>query len=82
MRLLLFSLIFLSQINLFSQDTTALISIGEKFSFFSKILNEEREIYLHIPQGLWRMDETIKNLTFNHHELLQNHLLKKKKGLN
>jgi predicted alpha/beta superfamily hydrolase len=37
-------------------------SIGEKHTFFSKILNEEREVYIYQPPGFWGMDESISNL--------------------
>ena len=38
------------------------ISIGDRFTIHSKVLQEDREIYLYFPPGLWGMDEDMTNL--------------------
>ena len=37
-------------------------SIGEKHIIYSEILEEDREIIVHVPEGFWGMDEDSKNL--------------------
>lgn len=57
-------LLFLIQIKLIGQETIEVnrITIGESFEIYSQILNEQREIYVYLPQGLWGMDEKTSNL--------------------
>ena len=36
--------------------------IGRNYQFYSSVLNEEREIFIYKPQGLWGMDEDMIQL--------------------
>lgn len=35
-------------------------SIGEKHTLYSKILKENREVFVHVPKGFWGMDEELR----------------------
>lgn len=41
-----------------SANKSSHFSIGERFSIHSKILEEEREIWVHVPEGFYGMNET------------------------
>ena len=56
---LLFFFLFTSSLYSQSQVLTA-YNIGEKHTIYSKILNEDREIFVHVPNGFWGLDEKLE----------------------
>ncbi len=57
---LLFTILCTFHLSGQSSDSSA-YTIGEKHTIYSKILDEEREILVHVPKGFWGMDEAAKN---------------------
>jgi enterochelin esterase-like enzyme len=55
-------LLIFACLNLSAQSTElSPYSIGEKHTIYSEILEEDREIIIHVPPGFWEMDENLKN---------------------
>ena len=54
----------LTQLDLNGQKNNEVssISIGDKILFYSDILEESREIFIHQPKGFWGMDNEMTNL--------------------
>ncbi len=51
-------LLVVTSFNLLSQEAEiSPYSIGEKHIIHSKVLNEDREVLIHVPQGFWGLDE-------------------------
>ena len=44
----------------YGQKETNPFTIADKYVIQSEILDEEREIYVHVPKGFWGMDQTMK----------------------
>ena len=58
MKLILQLILILAVTNLFAQSPAVSdYSIAKKHKIYSKILEEEREIYVHVPEGFWGLDE-------------------------
>ncbi len=62
MKIIIHFILTLFTINLLGQTANeSVYTIAEKHIIYSKTLQENREIFIHVPNGFWGMDENIKN---------------------